>query len=1024
MASDRARVSFDPSRKWRGLVAQQGRVTVEADWNEAAAIQALSDRLTALDVIGPLGTPSPGGYAVTAGGPGSPVSGGPGPLTVGTGTVYVGGVRLDLDHEVVLDGTPQPDWLDQSTDTLWVAPEPAGSSPPPGLTNELVYLLAVEQEVSALEVPELADVALGGPDTMQRLRILQRFVRWPTNSADCSQAWTEVQAAWKTVGLDFDSTTMLLGSAAQLEVSFDPVPPNAGPCEPTATGGYLGPENQMIRVQVASVDPSTGVPTIMWGFDDATFLYELQSAVPASTGMVLTLTQNPVDNYHYPQANQAVELLRDAAALSPTDDGNGPFDYIASGSGFVTTVSTAYDPSHINLTVADQPSADYLSTSATPQLYLRVWQGTAEARAGTPVELKAAGATTGIRVTLTSSEGFHPGDFWCFAVRPSVPGLIYPARVAASAQPPDGPRVWACPVAFVAWPDGDSPAITSCIPSFDNLVELTGKGCGCCTINVSPADLDGGTSLNEVIAAHRGSGVIRVCFEPGTYRLPGPLVLGPEYSGISLEGCGPGVVFEAARPGIDFLLGLIVIEGARQVSITGIDIKLPAVAFRTTMESFAALAEADSTNANRAILEAFTNAVEVATGISATDASSLRIEDCTFEVQRASTDRSLFSAAVLGRGHMIGLQLTGCTFTGLSPDRVAFYDLAAGRAAAGNYQLTFGYLQVASSQTEMQSALHDAVIGDCLFEGVTVPVLAIDRLGDLRLQDNTVRDCYGGFWLLYLAEAADRLTFDVLPVGNADLRSNLATLGVTALGDAIPLIASAMVRVLPSSSPTDAASAAGVIEPADEKTIAKLATDMKAFFSQITASLNTAAQRSAAQGPSSPPSSADAPVQDEMRVPPALDNLLNSLGTVGQPVPVATDTGVTVALRLDMSDCQVDSVLADSYSGAALIVADLSATPGSAVIHGNRLRDRFPNGQTVLMVGMGDVAITGNVMANEVREADVEATYSLVLIEAATKQDVKPVAVVGNVFVSPVIVPARPLGLPLWQTLNAVTFYQ
>ena len=30
MAGDRARVSYDPSRKWRGLIAQQGRVTVEA----------------------------------------------------------------------------------------------------------------------------------------------------------------------------------------------------------------------------------------------------------------------------------------------------------------------------------------------------------------------------------------------------------------------------------------------------------------------------------------------------------------------------------------------------------------------------------------------------------------------------------------------------------------------------------------------------------------------------------------------------------------------------------------------------------------------------------------------------------------------------------------------------------------------------------------------------------------------------------------------------------------------------------
>ena len=65
MAGDRARVSYDPSRKWRGLMAQQGRVTVEADWNEAAAIDAERDRRLTLDVVGALGTPD-GGYVVTA----------------------------------------------------------------------------------------------------------------------------------------------------------------------------------------------------------------------------------------------------------------------------------------------------------------------------------------------------------------------------------------------------------------------------------------------------------------------------------------------------------------------------------------------------------------------------------------------------------------------------------------------------------------------------------------------------------------------------------------------------------------------------------------------------------------------------------------------------------------------------------------------------------------------------------------------------------------------------------------------
>ncbi|HWD09488.1 MAG TPA: DUF6519 domain-containing protein, partial [Actinomycetota bacterium] len=104
MGSDRARVSYDPTRKWRGLVAQQGRVSLEADWNEAAAIEAAGDRAVTLDVVGPVGTPD-NGYAVSARPTGSP-PGSTVDLTVGAGTLYLGGERLDLDGPVDLASQP------------------------------------------------------------------------------------------------------------------------------------------------------------------------------------------------------------------------------------------------------------------------------------------------------------------------------------------------------------------------------------------------------------------------------------------------------------------------------------------------------------------------------------------------------------------------------------------------------------------------------------------------------------------------------------------------------------------------------------------------------------------------------------------------------------------------------------------------------------------------------------------------------------------------------------------------------
>ena len=92
-----------------------------------------------------------------------------GDLRVHRGTAYVGGQRVSLGDDILCSS--QPDWQDHAGDPLWLDPAI------PGQPHELVYLMLREQEVSAVEDPALRDVALGGPDTSQRLRILQRIIR-------------------------------------------------------------------------------------------------------------------------------------------------------------------------------------------------------------------------------------------------------------------------------------------------------------------------------------------------------------------------------------------------------------------------------------------------------------------------------------------------------------------------------------------------------------------------------------------------------------------------------------------------------------------------------------------------------------------------------------------------------------------------------------------------------------------------------------------------------------------------------
>src|SRR5580704_914668 len=1020
MASDRARVSYDPSRKWRGVIAQQGRVTVEADWNEAAMIDEERDRQLALDVIGPFGTPDRG-YAVTVAAPDDAPDDAPGDLTIGSGTLYLGGERLDLTEQVRYRA--QPDWLDHSTDPMWQ--DPRARRDPDG-TYELVYLLAAEQEVSAVEDPALADVALGGPDTMQRRRVLQHFVRYPAESDTREGVQDAFERSLAENGLTFDPVRRTARSAARLKVSF---PVAQSRRRPAATAGYLGAENQMIRVMVAGIDDATGQPTIVWGFDDASFLYRVQSGGSSQGTTTLTLASAPVDSFHYPRRGQAVELLRDAVMLTDTD-------YIASSTGFVTTVTEAYQPVDGTLGVAGGPDeldgypGDYLAAEQTPQLYLRVWQATAQVQAGELVPL----GDTGVCVTLTSSNGFHVGDFWHFALRPLQPTGVYPERYLHVAQPPDGPRTWACPLAVVRWDEDadEALAVSRCIPRFSSLIELTRAEGGRCTLDIRPEQVDHGALLQAVLDEHAGRGPITVCLQPGTYTLPAPLMLGPGFDGLTLQGGRGGVVLQGPRrPAAAFAFGLITVTAAAAVTIRGIELSPPLVRISPVARSFAGLHVR-----NRALLRAFSRGLRVAIGIFAHDCVDLSVEDCVFDLPEPG-DANSFQAGIFATGAMDGTVITGSTFQSASslpadqwrrrrerafsvPEGPAgFYDLARGGEAEPPHQLTFGYLQVPSGEPDGETGgshrFDDAAIEHCLFQGVTVSALVISHLGALRVSRNTVRQAYGGFWFISVEDPRLSVLFDRIAIGDAEAHRELAgQFGGAALLDRILVIVTAFGWVFPSVPSGGERMELGRVLTADRALLALARRAFTRLFLQASESDEFPPEIDALIAVPDGPDARDA-----SDTPDALDTDADSHAAAGGPD--GPRGGWRPRLRLDLGGCQIDATMADSRGGAGLLVADLTAEPGAAFIHENRIQSRFPGGETAFVGGVAESCVTGNVVANEVGpEGEGQASYSMGLTPAITPP---AVAVTGNVFIGPPRLPRRhdvPAAFDQWDLMNTV----
>ena len=255
--------------------------------------------------------------------------------------------------------------------------------------------------------------------------------------------------------------------------------------------------------------------------------------------------------------------------------------------------------------------------------------------------------------------------------------------------------------------------------------------------------------------------------------------------------------------------------------------------------------------------------------------------------------------------------------------------------------------------------LDDATIERCLFRGMTVPALAMARLGTLRVNWNTVRSSYGGFWFVSLADPELSVMFDRIAVGDADAYRELSgNRGGAALLDRVLVIATAIGQVLPVAHPADGRPVAGRFRRPDEALLALARQTFSDFYTQATES----AER-----------------------PHEIDALFRNPDIAGWETPVPEedngrgsrregdrDRWRPLSLRLDLGDCQVDDIIADSYCGAGLLVADFTAGPGSALIHDNRIRSRFPGGETVFVGGIREACVTGNVVANEVEHEQSE----------------------------------------------------
>src|SRR5262249_15643813 len=155
MKGDFSRNTYNPNKKYSSVRMQQGRVQVDADWNEQMDIIARQGQTVIEDLFGPSVGPSSGaGFKITNTDPTPSTD-----FNIGVGRYYVNGILIE--NLTPITYLHQPDYPGT------VAPTFDSSNNQNNIY--LAYLEAWPQSISATEDPTIAEPALNGADTATRI---------------------------------------------------------------------------------------------------------------------------------------------------------------------------------------------------------------------------------------------------------------------------------------------------------------------------------------------------------------------------------------------------------------------------------------------------------------------------------------------------------------------------------------------------------------------------------------------------------------------------------------------------------------------------------------------------------------------------------------------------------------------------------------------------------------------------------------------------------------------------------------
>lgn len=407
MKADLSHDTFRRNEHFARVLMQQGRVLMDADWNEQVSILLEQTRMLAADIIGPHGGPGDG-YRITC------TDEHPCDFEIGWGRYYIDGIACELAPEPTCPPATEVALTRYSTQPHYPYPKGVGDLEElkPG-ESYLVYLDIWERHLNAIQADGIREVALGGPDTATRAKIVCQ-VRI-ADMCDC-------EPRDEDLGCE-DLLDLLVGRRLRLprclRARAKVEMPSDDPCLVPPTAQYRGSENQLYRVEIHRHGTAGGAKaaSFKWSRDNGSVVFAIRSL----QGAVAQLAGLGRDQTCSLNVGDWVEIVDDHSELLTRPR---PLLKVAE----VDPVGAS-----VILSVPEGTTLPVFDKTAKTHPLLRRWDQKSDA---IPVqESRWIELEDGVQVWFEQGGDYKIGDYWLIPARTAIGDVLWPTAPGPDGKP-------------------------------------------------------------------------------------------------------------------------------------------------------------------------------------------------------------------------------------------------------------------------------------------------------------------------------------------------------------------------------------------------------------------------------------------------------------------------------------------------------------------------------------------------------------------------------------------------------------